>query len=135
MSDHKTISHHTTVAQRKSSEAHLVTLAPPSIRSLLSNKELTRPPRVFARLVRLADERERLKRELRRVCEADAPRAEPSALAALRLVQVFDGVRHRALDVGGTVVWVVLAEDRERGDDRRRALRVVELGHDVPCAT
>ena len=38
------------------------------------------------------------------------------------------------MDVIGTVLGVVFAEDGQRCDDGRRALGVVELGHDVPCA-
>ena len=38
-----------------------------------------------------------------------------------------------SLDVISTVLGVVFPEDRQRCDDGRRALGVVELGHDVPC--
>ena len=72
---------------------HLVALAPPAVGALLPYEEVTRPPRGRAVLVRLAHERERLQRELRRVREADAQRAEPRAVGLLHLVKVVDGLR------------------------------------------
>lgn len=35
------------------------------------------------------------------------------------------------LDLAGTIVGVMFSEDGERGDHRRRALRITVLSHDV----
>lgn len=40
--------------------------------------------------------------------------------------------RH-VLDVCGPIFWVVLSVDRQRRDDRRCALRIRVLDHDIPC--
>ena len=73
--------------------SHLVALAPAAVRTLPADEEVARLARRRAVLVRLAHERERLERELRRVREADAPRAEPRAFGLLHLVEVVDGLR------------------------------------------
>ena len=72
---------------------HLVALAPPAVSALLRDEEVARAADGGAVRVRLADEGERLERELRRVREADAPRAEPRAIGLLHLVEVVGSLR------------------------------------------
>lgn len=80
---------------RKWRKTHLIALAPAAVRALLADEEVARLARVLAVLVRLADERERLERELRRVGEAYPPRAEPGAFRSLDLMEVVDSLRDR----------------------------------------
>ena len=60
----------------------------------MAEQKLASAARDRTRRVRFADERQTLERELRRVCEADAPRTNPASLRRLRRVQV----AHSALD-------------------------------------
>ena len=109
---------------------------------------------MFTSCIGLSYEGKTFQCKLSSVCKADAPRPEPDALRSLRPVEIVDslrdntpvGKRHSsncglgyargngdALDLASSVRRVVFTEDGQGSDDGSRTLRIVELGHDVPC--